>query len=50
MVVEKRDGCYVVDIPGVDRVKLNRVGEMEEEVAKIRRDIGSAMGDGGVTK
>ena len=50
MVVEKRDGCYVVDIPGVDRVKLNRVGEMEEEVARIRRDIGSAMGDVGVTK
>ena len=27
----------VVDIPGVDKIK---VGEMEEEVARIRKDLG----------
>jgi hypothetical protein len=36
MVVEKRVGFYVVDIPGVDKIK---VGEMEEEVARILRDL-----------
>ena len=40
MVVEKRDGYYVVDIPGVDKMKLAKVGEMEEEVARIRKDLG----------
>jgi hypothetical protein len=40
MVVEKRVGFYVVDIPGVDKMKLAKVGEMDEEVARILRDLG----------
>ena len=40
MVVEKRDGFYVVDIPGVDKMQLSKVGEMEEQVARIRKDLG----------
>ena len=45
MVVEKSDGFYVVDIPGVDKTKLARVGEMEEEVTRIRKDLGSMLVD-----
>lgn len=37
-VLEKRAGYYVVDMPGVDRRVVNRVGDMEEEVAIIRKE------------
>ena len=44
-VMEKRDGFYVFDIPGVYKMKLVKVGEIEEEVARIRKDMGRIHSD-----
>lgn len=36
LVMEKRDGYYVVDLIGVDRRMINMVGDMEEELDRVR--------------
>ena len=35
-VIEKRAGYYVVDLAGVDRKMINMVGDMEEELDRVR--------------
>ena len=35
-VMEKRDGYYVVNLIGVDRRMINMVGDMEEELDRVR--------------
>jgi hypothetical protein len=36
LVMEKKDGYYVVDLIGVDRRMINMVGDMEEELDRVR--------------
>ena len=36
LVMEKRDGYYVVNLIGVDRRMINMVGDMEEELDRVR--------------
>ena len=36
LVMEKKDGYYVVDLIGVDRRMINMVGDMEEERDRVR--------------
>ena len=36
LFMEKRDGYYVVDLIGVDRRMINMVGDMEEELDRVR--------------
>ena len=36
LIMEKKDGYYVVDLIGVDRRMINMVGDMEEELDRVR--------------